>query len=65
MPDRKDFIDPLTAELRVGRPAWRAIRACVTRYVMPDGAEFFDWREIKSFIQRTARPEPPQQRPAA
>jgi hypothetical protein len=65
MPKSRDFIDALTAELRVGAGGWRAIRPCVTRYVMPGGAEFFDWQEIRSLIQRTARAEPPRGRSAA
>jgi hypothetical protein len=56
---RRDFIDPFTAELRVGRRNWKAISVCVTRYVMPEGAEFFDWLEIKRLIESTARAEPP------
>jgi hypothetical protein len=61
----KDFIDSLTAELRVGRRGWRAIRPCITRYVMPDGSEFFDWQEIRTLIQQTARAERPQRRGVA
>jgi hypothetical protein len=59
MPKPRDFIDSLTAELRVGRRGWQAIRPCITRYVLPDGTEFFDWQEIRSLIQRSARREPP------
>jgi hypothetical protein len=66
MPKSRDYVDSLTAELRVGRQGWRAIRPCVTRYVLPDGTEFFDWHEVTALIQRTARAEPPsRRRPAA
>jgi len=58
----KDYIDSLTAELRAGRRGWQAIRPCVIRYVLPDGSEFFDWREIRALIERTARAELPHQR---
>ena len=59
---RKDFIDGVTAELRVGREGWQSIRPCVRRYVLPDGSEFFDWQEILQVIHRFARVEPPQRR---
>jgi hypothetical protein len=56
---RQDFLDALTAELRVGREGWREIRPRIRRYVLPDGAEFFDWHVIVRLIQRWARVEPP------
>jgi len=52
-------IDALTAELRIGRGNWRALRPHLTRYVLPDGGELFDWQEARSLIRRTARAEPP------
>jgi hypothetical protein len=57
-----EFIDQLTAELRVGRAGWRQIQPCIKRYVLPDGAEFYDWREILRLINRAARVEQPQRR---
>lgn len=53
-----DFITETTAQVRYGFGAWtRAIRPCVTRYLLPDGSELFDDQEIRAFILKWARAE--------
>jgi hypothetical protein len=59
-------IDALTAELRIGRLNWRALRPYLTRYVLPEAGEVFDWQEVRTLVRRIARAEPPERtRPAA
>jgi len=59
-------IDALTAELRIGRSNWRVLCPYLTRYVLPDAGELFDWQEARLLIRRIARAEPPvRSRPAA
>ena len=66
MASTRDFIDELTAQLRVGRRGWDDIRPHVTRYALPGSqASLYDWDEIRRFIQRTAQPQPPSEKRAA
>ena len=59
-------IDAETAELRIGRVNWRTLRPRLTRYLLPEAGEVFDWHEARALIRRIARAEPPsRQKPAA
>lgn len=57
-------IDEQTAELRIGRVNWRALKPRLTRYILPEAGEVFDWQEVRSLIRRIARAEPAR-KPAA
>lgn len=54
-----DFITETTAQIRYGAGAWkRAIRPCVSRYLLPDGSELFNDQEIRKFVRKWAKADP-------